>query len=167
MQTNRIERGWAPGLVGWTVAAHGRHYAEHWGFGAVFEGIVAAGMGAFVQRLRPPGVQIFWAGDAQGFLGTVSVDADEAQEELSHLRWFFVDPRARGQGLGHRLIAEAVGATREAGLAGLYLDTFAGLDAARAVYEKAGFRLVAEQEDTTWGTRVTEQRFELRIRDGA
>lgn len=161
-----IERGWAPGLVGWTVANHGRHYAERWGFGAVFEGLVAEGMGAFVQRLRPPGVEIFRAADAadgQGFLGTVSLDADEAEAGLAHLRWFFVDPRARGHGLGQRLMAAAVAGAREAGMEGLWLDTFAGLDAARAVYEKAGFRLVSEHEAETWGTRVREQRFELRF----
>ncbi|MEM9146490.1 MAG: GNAT family N-acetyltransferase [Pseudomonadota bacterium] len=163
MVKNRIEQGWAPGLVGWTVACHGRHYAEHWGFGAVFEGLVAEGMGAFVQRLAPPGTQIFWAGDAAGYLGTVSVDAGEAEAGLAHLRWFFVDPRARGQGLGQRLMAEALAAARDAGMAGLYLDTFAGLDAARAVYEKAGFGLVAEREAETWGMPVREQRFELRF----
>lgn len=159
----RIESGWSPGLVGWTVAGHGRHYAEHWGFGAVFEGIVASGMGGFVQRLRPPGVEIYWAADGAGYVGTVSLDADEAEDGLAHLRWFLVDARARGLGLGHRLLAAAVGGARAAGMAGLWLDTFAGLDAARAVYERAGFALVAEHEAETWGTRVREQRFELRF----
>jgi len=42
----------------------------------------------------------------------------------------------------------------------VHLDTFAGLDAARALYERAGFRLVAEQAGETWGRVVTEQRFE-------
>ena len=36
-----------------------------------------------------------------------------------------------------------------------------GLDAARRVYERAGFRMVGEAEGDTWGTRVREQRFEL------
>ena len=42
----------------------------------------------------------------------------------------------------------------------VYLTTFAGLDAARALYERHGFRLVEEGEDTTWGVKVTEQLFE-------
>ena len=39
------------------------------------------------------------------------------------------------------------------------LGTFAGLDAARALYEKHGFSLVREQEGTSWGIRVREQEF--------
>jgi hypothetical protein len=35
------------------------------------------------------------------------------------------------------------------------------LDAARRLYDDAGFVLVEEQVGETWGTRVTEQRFVL------
>jgi hypothetical protein len=42
----------------------------------------------------------------------------------------------------------------------VYLNTFKGLDAARALYDRAGFRLVAEATGSTWGREVTEQRFE-------
>ena len=41
-----------------------------------------------------------------------------------------------------------------------YLTTFAGLDAARGLYQRTGFRQTAEIEAENWGTRVTEQRFE-------
>ena len=64
-------------------------------------------------------------------------------------------------GLGHRLLAKGLANLRAAGLLGAYLDTFAGLDAARRVYEKAGFRQISEAEGDTWGTPVREQRFIL------
>jgi RimJ/RimL family protein N-acetyltransferase len=44
----------------------------------------------------------------------------------------------------------------------VYLWTFEGLDAARHLYEKAGFRLAQQQRGRQWGTEVNEQRFELR-----
>ena len=49
----------------------------------------------------------------------------------------------------------------EAGASGAYLDTFAGLDAAKAVYLAAGFRLVAEADGESWGVLLREQRYEL------
>jgi hypothetical protein len=45
----------------------------------------------------------------------------------------------------------------------IYLWTFAGLDPARHLYEKAGFTLVKERTGRQWGTEVEEQRFELYI----
>lgn len=44
----------------------------------------------------------------------------------------------------------------------VYLWTFEALDAARHLYEKAGFRLAHQQRGRQWGTEVNEQRFELR-----
>ena len=41
--------------------------------------------------------------------------------------------------------------------------TFAGLDAARHLYERAGFVLCQESEGDHWGRTVMEQTFELRL----
>ncbi len=167
MTAAAIEEGWAPGLIGWCVAEHARYYAAEAGFGVVFEAKLAREMGAFAARLAPPAATIFHASDAEGFLATVSIDGSDArdgmQDGLAHLRWFIAAERARGRGLGKGLMARALAAAREAGMAGIYLDTFAGLDAARAVYERVGFRLVAEAPAETWGRTVLEQRFELRF----
>jgi glycerol-3-phosphate dehydrogenase len=45
----------------------------------------------------------------------------------------------------------------------LGLWTFDGLEAARHLYEKAGFRLAHQQRGTQWGIAVDEQRFELEL----
>jgi len=167
MAEDGIDEGWAPGLIGWCVAEHGRYYAAQAGFGAVFEAKVAREMAAFAARLAPPRAAIFRAADGEGFLATVSIDGSDApggaQGGLAHLRWFIAAERARGRGLGKALLARAIAAARAAGMGGVYLDTFAGLDAARAVYERAGSRLVHEAPAETWGTTVLEQRFELRF----
>jgi len=155
--------GYVPGVLGWCTARHGQYYAAEWGFGLFFETGVAADMAAFLRRLDEPGNHVFWARDRDGFCATLSIDGGDAEDGLAHLRWFIADARTRGQGVGGRLIERAIAAVREDGAAGVYLWTFAGLDAARRVYEKAGFRLVKEIEDTTWGTPVLEQRFEVNI----
>jgi GNAT superfamily N-acetyltransferase len=70
---------------------------------------------------------------------------------------------ARGRGIGRALLDEAVAFCRRTGRPDAYLWTFAGLDAARRLYDDAGFLLVEERAGETWGKRVTEQRFLLRF----
>ena len=158
-----IASGYAPGLLGWCVAEHGTYYAAEWGFGPYFETKVAAEMADFVRRLDDPGNHIFRAEDGHGFLATVSLDGGDAEDGLAHLRWFIACDRARGRGVGHALLQQTCAAARRDGAMGIFLWTFAGLDAARKLYEHAGFSLVREVEDNTWGTPVREQRFELRF----
>jgi hypothetical protein len=55
---------------------------------------------------------------------------------------------------------------RQRGYASVYLWTFAGLDAARHLYENQGFRFAEEKEDRTWGEPVTEQKFVWRSTGG-
>ena len=156
-----IVEGYQPGLLGWTVAEHGSYYARHWNFGRFFETKVATEMADFVGRSEAPGNHIWAALDADGFLATLTLDGDDAQDGLAHLRWFIASDRSRGQGLGSRLMTSAVAQARNDSARGIYLTTFAGLDAARLVYDRFGFALVHEQRDRNWGTDVLEQRFEL------
>ncbi|HQQ15750.1 MAG TPA: GNAT family N-acetyltransferase, partial [Deltaproteobacteria bacterium] len=61
------------------------------------------------------------------------------------------------------LLSTAVDFCRSRGYARIHLWTFEGLDAARHLYEKAGFRLVEERIGARWGTEVNEQRFECSL----
>lgn len=153
--------GWIPGILGWTVAEHGRYYAREWEFGPFFEAKVGAEMAEFLGRLDQPGNRLLWLRDEQGPIATVTLDGGDAEDGLAHLRWFIAAERARGHGAGRRLIARAVAEARDGRARGIYLWTFAGLDAACRVYQGAGFRLTREASDTTWGRAVTEQRWEL------
>lgn len=161
--TPEIGTGYRPGLLGWTVAQHGLYYAREWGFGAFFESKVARDMSDFVGRLSDPENTLFWGCDSAGFLGTLSLDGGDSDQGLAHLRWFILSDQARGRGLGRALLDRCLETARSEGVGGVYLTTFAGLGAARRLYDRAGFCLVQETEDTTWGTRVCEQRLEVRF----
>ncbi len=153
--------GYLPGLLGWTLAEHGRYYAEHWDFGPFFESKVASEMADFVGRMDRPGNHIWSVGDPQGFVATLTLDGDDSQDGLTHLRWFITYARARGQGLGKRLMQTALAQAKADRARGVFLTTFAGLDAARRIYDSSGFTMVQERQDRTWGTEVLEQRFEV------
>jgi len=153
-----IRRGHPPALIGEIVAAHARWYAAHWGFGLAFEAKVAAALAEYMARAGEDDLTLS-AWDGEAFAGSLIVDAHDpaCRPGEAHLRWFIA---ARpGSGLGRRLMAEATAWLNARSLA-CFLDTFAGLDAARRLYEAHGFALVAEAPDRTWGVEVTEQRFE-------
>lgn len=155
--------GWQPGLIGWIAAEHGRYYQREWNFNATFEAIVAEGLGSFFQRYDPERDRTIWASKDGAFLASLTIDGSDPclNSDQAHLRWFIVSDAARGTGLGRRLMNEGAAFLKGAGYRRCYLTTFAGLDAARRLYEDYGYQLTEEAEDTTWGTPVLEQRFDL------
>lgn len=165
VDVSNLERGPCPGLLGDVAAMHGRYYAKHWGFPIVFEDKVAREMGAFLQRYDPARDLILWLGDEHRVRGSITMDGSDPALDRgqAHLRWFILDESLAGRGLGRRLIDTALGFARESGFASIYLTTFKGLGSAMALYERAGFTLVDEQEGQTWGRTVLEQRLELEL----
>ena len=159
----QIVAGYPPGAVGQVVALHGAYYGREWRFAPQFECEVAAELAAFVSRLDPAreGLWLAVCGDEVG--GSLAVQSEGG---AARIRWFITASRLRGKGAGHALLDAALGFCRERGYGRVFLWTFAGLDAARHLYEAAGFRLVEEREDEAWGPRVVHQRFELVLTRG-
>jgi GNAT superfamily N-acetyltransferase len=120
----------------------------------------------FVSRLDTRRDSLWTAFVAGRVEGSIAIDGSHAGEEGAHLRWFILEESQRGRGTGRRLLEEAVGFCRRCGHRRVTLWTFSGLDAARRLYEQAGFRLAEERRGAQWGREVTEQRFELRPTDG-
>jgi GNAT superfamily N-acetyltransferase len=143
---------------------HAHYYAREHAFGLAFEAKVARELAEFAQRLDHPLNQLWLGLDNTGrCVGSIAIDAQDLGGGIAHLRWFMLDDRHRGQGLGRALLERAVQSCDEHGLAAIHLWTFRGLDAARHLYESVGFQLADERSGKQWGTPVAEQRFE-RIR---
>ena len=153
--------GYRPGAVAEVIALHMDYYARAWGFGAPFESGLAHAMGEFHARRDSRRDLFLCARDGQGgLLGSITIDGVDAAGEGAHLRWFIVAARARRRGLGLDLMRRADGFCRERGYDRAYLTTFAGLDAARALYERFGFSLIREEAQDPWSGTVGLQRFE-------
>ncbi|MEQ9639026.1 MAG: GNAT family N-acetyltransferase [Alphaproteobacteria bacterium] len=145
-----IEEGYRPGVIGRVIELHGRYYGREWGLEQRFEIEVARELAAFFERYDS-GRDGFWtASQGDTVLGTITIDGLPTGEAGARLRWFILDPASHGQGLGRRLLATALESFRQRGVERVWLATFAGLDAARALYEQAGFTLVREYRDTDW-----------------
>ena len=162
MGTIRIAQGYIPGSLGRVVHLHGAYYHEHWGFGLFFEAKVAAELSDFLKRYDESRDGL-WLALADGSIeGSIIIDGIHAKNEGAHLRWFIVSDALRGKGAGRQLIKSAMDFCKRKGYQKIFLWTFEGLNAARHLYEEAGFQFIRQQNGVQWGTTVNEQYFELR-----
>ena len=85
-------------------------------------------------------------------------------ETVCKLRLLLVEPWARGLGIGARLISECVRFARQTGYKKMMLWTQSDLLAARHLYRKAGFELVASELHDSWGRKdLVSETWELRL----
>jgi DNA-binding MarR family transcriptional regulator/N-acetylglutamate synthase-like GNAT family acetyltransferase len=148
-----------PGDIGWVVSAHGRLYAQEYGWDESFEALVAEIAARFVKRFNPKRERC-WIAERDGrIVGSVFVV--EKSLNVAQLRLLIVDPSARGAGIGRRLVAECTDFARRTGYRKLMLWTNGGLDAARHLYEDAGFRLTREESHHSFGKDLVGQTFVL------
>ena len=163
MQGDSLTAGYRPGAIGRIVELHAVYYQRHWGFGLYFEAKVACGVAEFLSRFDPARDGLWLASADDEIVGSIAIDAAHADGDGAHLRWFILDPAYRDRGFGGRLLATAIAHCRDRRFKRIYLWTFAGLNAARHLYEKSGFTICREQDDNQWGVTVHEQMFELRL----
>ena len=157
-----IREGYVPGCIGRIAELHASYYHRTAGFGLSFESKVARELADFCERYVA-GRDGLWLALADGRVeGSIAIDGAHAARDGAHLRWFIVSDAVRGRGIGGGLLDSAMAFCRTRGYDRVYLWTFEGLDAARHLYEKAGFRLAQQQRGRQWGAEVNEQRFELR-----
>ena len=153
--------GYVPGAIGRITELHATYYKRHWDFDLFFESKVATELSEFLNRFNPVHDGFWLAMIHEKIVGGVAIDGNETKTSGARLRWFIVDPEYQGKGVGQRLLEEAIVFCRRKDIHRAYLHSFAGLDAARHVYEKFGFVLREEKQDRTWGKTTTEQTFEL------
>lgn len=153
--------GYTPGVIGRLTELHGVYYHQYWDFDLHFEAQIAVQLTEFFSRMNPAHDGV-WIARAEGqVIGAVVIDGLNAAVDGARLRWFIIDPAWQGRGLGRRLMTEAVAFCQQAGFPKVTLSTFAGLDAARHLYEAFGFRLIEEAETDRWGRPMFVQHFEL------
>jgi len=139
------------GDLGWIVHRQGALYAEEWNYNEEFEALAAEIVAEFVKHLRPSKERC-WIAEKDGEI-VGSVFLVSKSETVAKLRLLFVEPSARGLGIGSRLIDECVRFARQAGYRKITLWTQSELRAARRLYKKAGFKLTAKQAHDSFGRK--------------
>ena len=147
------------GDYGWAVERHGVIYDAEFGWGPGFEGLVAELFGKFAQKHNPARERC-WIAELNGErVGCVFVV--EREPEVAQLRCLLVEPKARGHGVGSKLVNACVEFARSAGYRQMMLWTNKGLDSARKIYEAVGFRLVEEKAHRDFGPELIGQSWEM------
>jgi DNA-binding MarR family transcriptional regulator/GNAT superfamily N-acetyltransferase len=149
------------GDVGWITHRQGILYSQEYGWDASYEALVAEILAGFVKNLDAA-VERGWVAERDGgIIGSVFLV--RASAELAKLRLLYVEPTARGLGLGRRLVEECIDFARMKGYKTLTLWTNDVLVSARRIYQAAGFRLTREERHHSFGKDLVGQTWDLAL----
>jgi DNA-binding MarR family transcriptional regulator/GNAT superfamily N-acetyltransferase len=150
-----------PGDMGWIVHRHGVLYAREYGWDETFEALVAEIAARFIRQLDPKRERCWIAEREGGIVGSVFLV--RKTETVAQLRLMYVEPDARGLGIGSRLAEECIRFGRQVGYRKIVLWTNSVLVAARHIYQKAGFGLVHSEPHHSFGHVLIGETWELKL----
>jgi DNA-binding MarR family transcriptional regulator/GNAT superfamily N-acetyltransferase len=149
------------GDIGWVVQRQAVLYAEEYGWDITYEALAAEIGAAFIRNFRAGG-DFCWIAERDGVpVGAVFLVYEN--DETARLRLLHVEAAARGLGIGKRLVDACIEQARASGYRRVVLWTNDVLVAARALYERAGFRLVGEEKHHSFGKDLVGQTWELAL----
>ncbi len=158
-------RGLRPGDVGWVTHRQALLYHQEYGWDINYEALVAEILGGFVKSFDAD-LENAWIAEQSGrIIGSVFLVRDS--DKVAKLRLLYVEPSARGLGIGRRLVDECIAFARAKDYETLTLWTNDVLISARKIYEAAGFRLMREEHHHSFGKDLVGQTWELALRAAA
>jgi DNA-binding MarR family transcriptional regulator/GNAT superfamily N-acetyltransferase len=150
-----------PGDMGWVVHRQGVLYAQEYGYDERFEALAAEIVAQFIQHYDARRERC-WIAERDGEVaGSVFLVAKS--RTTAKLRLLYVEPAARGLGIGSRLVGECVRFARQAGYKRIVLWTQSELDAARHIYKQVGFRVVRKKRHHSFSKDLVAETWELRL----
>ena len=164
-----VLRAHRPGDIGWVVSRHGALYAQEYGWDIRFEALVARIAADFIERFDAAREACWIAERDGGNIGSVVLvkARDEATQAIepgtAQLRLLLVEPSARGLGLGVALVDECERFARQVGYRRIRLWTNSLLLAARGIYQRAGYQLLASEAHHSFGDDLVGETWQLEL----
>jgi len=150
-----------PGDFGWVVQRQAAGYAAEYGWDGTYEALVARIVADYVDH-RDPAREAAWIAEVDGER-VGSILCVRKSDTVAKLRLLYVDPAARGLGIGSKLVEECMRFARAAGYTEMTLWTNSVLAEARRIYERAGFTLVDEEPHHSYGVDLVGQNWSRQL----
>jgi DNA-binding MarR family transcriptional regulator/N-acetylglutamate synthase-like GNAT family acetyltransferase len=148
-----------PGDMGWVVHRQGVLYAQEYGYDEQYEALAAEVVAKFIQHHDPKRERCWIAEKDNEVVGSVFLVAKS--KTVAQLRLLYVEPSARGLGIGSRLVSECVRFARLAGYRKIVLWTQSELHTARHLYRQAGFRIIDKNKHHSFSRDLVAETWEL------
>jgi len=150
-----------PGDMGWITHRQAILYNQEYGWNTEYEALIAEIMARFLRNFDPRYERCWVAECNCEIVG--SVFCVRKSKTVAQLRLLYVEPSTRGARIGSRLVNECIAFARARGYRKLTLWTNSVLHAARKIYERAGFQLVAEEKHHSFGKDLVGQNWDLKL----
>lgn len=149
------------GEIALVASRQAQVYASEFGWDGSYEGLAAEIVGKFAQGFEPEREACWiaeWRGDLAGSIFVV-----DSGKGVAQLRLLYVEPKARGQGIGKLLVDQVVRFARDKGYRKIRLWTQESLTVARKLYAAAGFKLVESKPHRSFGKDLVGEYWELEL----
>ena len=153
-QTPVVIRSHRIGEIGWMVHRQGLLYNQQFGWNGDFEALIAGIYRDFHDAPDTPPKDLWVAEQNGAIVGSIFVMPSEGLEGSAQLRMLYVEPSARGQGVGTALVAQAVSFARGSGYKRMRLWTHTIQESARKIYAAAGFQIVETIPEDNFGMQM-------------
>jgi DNA-binding MarR family transcriptional regulator/GNAT superfamily N-acetyltransferase len=156
-----VLRAHRAGDMGWIVDRHGALYGQEYGLNYKMEAYVADVVAKFLREFDPAREHC-WIAEQDGVrIGSVFIVKES--DTVARLRMLIVEPKARGLGVGRRLVEECIRFARQAGYSEIVLWTHSILTAARRIYDSVGFAIEDTETHDEFGPELLGETWRLRL----
>jgi len=158
-----ILRGLRVGDLGLVTARQAIIYAEEYGWNQDYEALVAQILSDFHAKFDPALDAAWIAEMGSQMVGSIFLMRGDTAE-VAKLRLLYVEPHARGAGVGALLVENCIEHAKALGYAKIVLWTNSVLSSARRLYERFGFVLDEETPHRSFGQDLIGQNWSLSLR---
>ena len=149
----------ALGDIGRIIHRQALLYQREYGWDMRFEVLLAEIFSGMMQQFDPD-MERGWVAERGGdVVGSVFVVRDS--DAVAKLRLLYIEPHARGLGLGRRLVDECIAFARGKAYRRMTLWTNDVLKPARRIYAATGFRLTSAEAVNAFGQDMVSETWDL------